>query len=103
MPVKIVTDSTASLPAELAAQHDITVVPLRVRFGSDEYLGGVEISDEEFYRLLETSPEHPATSQPTPAQFQEVYERLGADGDPVVSIHLSELMSGTLASASVKP
>jgi DegV family protein with EDD domain len=99
MPVKIVTDSTASLPTDVASELAIEVVPLIVRFGTREYVEGVDLSTEEFYDLLETSPDHPATSQPSPAAFREVYESLGSQGDDIVSIHISGKLSGTLASA----
>ena len=99
MPVMIVTDSTAALPPDLAEQHGIEVVPLLVRFGETEYRDGVDLSDAEFYCLLEDRPELPVTSQPSPAAFMEVYRRLGCDGDAIVSIHVSSAVSGTLASA----
>ncbi|MBM4437432.1 MAG: DegV family EDD domain-containing protein [Actinobacteria bacterium] len=99
MPVRIVTDSTASLPPYLAERHGIEVVPLLVRFGDTEYRDGVDLSDAEFYRMLEERPEHPVTSQPSPAAFADVYRRLGAAGDAIVSVHISSALSGTLASA----
>ena len=99
MPVRIVTDSIASLPAEVVAEHDVTVVPNYVRLGTTEYVDGVDITPEEFYRLLKSSPHHPATSQPTPAAFKEVYGRLADGGDAIVSVHQSSQMSGTFDSA----
>ena len=81
MPVKIVTDSTASLPTAIAKELGIKVVPLHVRFGTTDYREGIDLNTEEFYRLLESSPEHPATSQPNPSEFAHAYGELeGNDG-----------------------
>jgi DegV family protein with EDD domain len=97
--VAIVTDSTADLIPELVAQHAITVVPLTVNLDGRSYLDGVDISAAEFYQKLQQSSSHPTTSQPSPGQFKESYERLLADHDEVVSIHISSKLSGTMGSA----
>jgi DegV family protein with EDD domain len=97
--VAVVTDSTADLSPELAAGHAVTVVPLTVNLDGRSYLDGVDISAAEFYRKLQATSGHPTTSQPAPGQFKEVYERLLADHQEVVSIHLSGKLSGTLGSA----
>ena len=99
MTVKIVTDSTADLPAPLAEGLGITVVPVYVRFGEKVYRDGVDISHDEFYQKLVESPIHPTTSQPTPADFADVYNRLSKETDEIVSIHLSAKTSGTYNSA----
>jgi DegV family protein with EDD domain len=97
--VKIVVDSTCDLPREMRESHDITMVPLRVHFDPEVYLDYIEMSPSQFYEKLRTSKVHPRTSQPSPAEFAEVYARLGSSGDEIISIHLSEKMSGTLQSA----
>lgn len=100
MAVRIVTDSTADIPAAQAEALGITVVPLTVFFGDEAYLDGVELDNESFYRKLQTSKTLPRTSQPSPAAFQEAYTRLiqeGAEG--ILSIHLSAKLSGTYQSA----
>ena len=99
MTVKIVTDSTADLPGELAQELGITVVPVYLRFGEKVYRDGVDISQDEFYQKLEESPVHPTTSQPTPADFADVYHKLAEGADEIVSIHLSAKTSGTYNSA----
>lgn len=95
MTVKIVTDSSADLPAELAKELDITVVPLYVRFGEQVYRDRVEIFEDEFYRRLQQDPVHPSTTQPTPQDFVDVYKKLAKDADGIVSIHISGRLSGT--------
>ncbi|MBK7726249.1 MAG: DegV family protein [Dehalococcoidia bacterium] len=101
MAVRIVTDSTCDLPSALVQAHGITVVPLTVFFGDEARLDGVEISAGEFYDRLRASSELPRTSQPSVELFRETYERVAADGDEIVSIHLSSKLSGTLNAASI--
>ena len=97
--VAIVTDSTADLPPQLLKQKAIRVVPLTLNFEGRSLLDGVDIRPSEFYRKLPNATTHPTTSQPSPGQFAEVYEELLADHAAVVSIHISEKLSGTYASA----
>jgi DegV family protein with EDD domain len=99
MTVKIVTDSAADIPPEILKELDISVVPLYVRFGTEVFKDGVTINNEQFYQRLTTSGEFPATSQPTPLDFQETYEKLCDNTDGIVSIHLSEKFSGTCEAA----
>ena len=95
----IVTDSTADLPPDLARARGITVVPLTLMLDGESLLDGVDITPEQFYRRLVNAKTHPTTSQPSPGRFAEAYESLLADHDAVVSIHISEKLSGTYASA----
>jgi DegV family protein with EDD domain len=84
--VKIVTDSTADLPKELAAKYGITVVPLKVIFNDDEPLrDGVDIDTEQFYRRQVEKKEYSRTSQPAPAEFCKVYEELSLCCDSIIS------------------
>ena len=100
MSVRIITDSTADIPAEQASAADITVVPLTVFFGDEAYLDGVELDNASFYRKLQASKNLPRTSQPSPAAFQEAFLRLIDEGaDAILSIHLSSKLSGTYQSA----
>ena len=100
MAVKIVTDSTSDLPKELAEQLGIDVVPCNVIFGDEEFKDGIDISPDEFYRRLVSSPRLPSTAQPSVHDFLQVYQRLTGEGHEVVSIHLSAKFSGTLNSAN---
>jgi len=97
--VAIVTDSTADLPSELTRTRGITVVPLTLHFGGESLLDGVDITPAEFYRRLPTSTSHPTTSQPSPGRFAEAYTTLLKSHSEVVSVHISEKLSGTVASA----
>jgi DegV family protein with EDD domain len=99
MTVKIVTDSTADLPSQLAQQLGITVVPVYVRFGDKVYRDRVDISEGEFYQKLVESPTHPTTSQPSPSDFASVYSKLSTETDEIVSIQVTSKLSGTYNSA----
>ncbi len=99
MTVKIVTDSSADLPAQLVQELGITVVPLYVRFGEKVYRDRVDISEDEFYQRLLHDPVHPSTIQPTPQDFASVYQKLSPKADGIVSIHMSAKLSGTYNSA----
>lgn len=97
----IVSDSTADIPADLVKKYDIRVVPLRLMFGSETYLDGVEISAQEFYKRLVESSQLPTTSQPSPADFVEAYESILKEFPDcsILSMHISSGMSGTYQSA----
>ncbi|HET7419507.1 MAG TPA: DegV family protein [Candidatus Dormibacteraeota bacterium] len=97
--VAIVTDSTADLPMHLTKSRSITVVPLTLNFEGRSLLDGVDIKPSEFYRKLPNATTHPTTSQPSAGRFAETYARLLDGHDEVVSIHISEKLSGTFASA----
>jgi len=99
MAVKVVTDSCADLPPELAEELDVTVVPVYLRFGEEVYRDRVDISEDEFYERLLHDPVHPNTTQPTPQDFADVYQKLSQEADGIVSIHVSAKLSGTCNSA----
>ncbi len=99
--VAIVTDSTADLPREMYDEQGISVVPLLVHFGDEVYRDAVDLSSEEFYEKLVSSKVLPRTSQPSPRDFQVVYEGLASRSEQIVSIHLSSKLSGTYQSAVI--
>ncbi|MDT8859068.1 DegV family protein [Alkalihalobacillus sp. MEB130] len=101
--VKIVTDSTADIPADLAEELGLTIVPLNVIFSETEsYEDGVTLLADDFYKKVEETNTIPSTSQPTPYQFEEVYRSLLNDEEcTILSIHLSSKMSGTYQAATI--
>jgi len=99
MVIKVVTDSSADVPAKLVQELGITVVPLYVRFGEEVLRMGVDISDKEYYNRLQHGTVHPSTIQPPPQDFVKVYEELSQVADGIVSVHLSSELSGTYNSA----
>ena len=98
--IAIVTDSTCDIPAHWLKQYQITVVPMTLIFGEEQYLDGVQITSEEFYARLANSPIHPTTSQPSPEVFLDVFKKAAAEGaEEIVTMTISSAMSGTYASA----
>jgi DegV family protein with EDD domain len=97
--VTVVTDSGADIPAGEIERLGIHVVPVRLSFGDREFLDGVSLTPEDFYRLLAESPEAPLTSQPPAQDFSRVYSLLTSHGYAVISVGLSEQLSGTTAAA----
>lgn len=99
MTVKVITDSAADLPPTLAEELGITVVPVYLRFGDKVYRDRVDISEDEFYHRLLHDPIHPSTTQPTPQDFADAYQKLSQEADGIISIHLTSRLSGTYNSA----
>jgi DegV family protein with EDD domain len=100
--VRVVTDSSADLPPEIAEAHGIEIVPLSVRFGSQSYISGVELDTPAFWEKMRSGHEVPSTAAPSAGDFQERFAKLVADGATgIVSIHLSSKLSATYQSAVV--
>jgi DegV family protein with EDD domain len=98
--IKIVTDSTGCLPDDILKEFNIRVVPLNVHFGKDRvFREGVDLTPQQFYRLLAESPELPTTSQPSPGQFREVFAEMAEGGHQVLCVVISSRLSGTYQSA----
>jgi fatty acid kinase fatty acid binding subunit len=94
MVVRIVTDSTCDLPARIITEYGIRVLPLYIQVGNRQYLDGIDISREEFYKNLPTFPEHPTTAVPSPLKFHALYDAMADEGaSEVLSIHISSTLS----------
>ena len=99
--VKIITDTLSGLPAEVARRYDIPVIPQVIIFGTDSYREGIEMDNAAFMQRLKTSRELPKTAAPPPEMFVEEFQRLVAAGEPILCIHPSSEVSGTVRSAIV--
>ncbi|WP_096154372.1 MULTISPECIES: DegV family protein [Bacillus] len=97
--VKIVTDSTIDIDRSILDDLNVEVVPLSITIDGTSYLDRVDISASEFMKKMSESKDLPKSSQPAVGDFVEVYNRLGADGSKVISIHMTGGMSGTVGSA----
>lgn len=97
--VNIIVDSTADITEDM--KERLTVVPLTLRFGDEEYIEGVTIQKKEFYQKLIESDVLPKTSQASPADFEDVFEKIVAAGESAVVITLSSKLSGTWQSAMI--
>lgn len=99
MKVRIITDSTADVTAEVLTR--LKRVPLTVNFGVEEYIDGVTITHQEFYEKLVESDKMPSTSQATPAAFVREFEEIAKAGESAVVITLAAQLSGTYQSAVI--
>lgn len=98
--VRIVTDSTADIPREVAQELEIEIVPLQVKIGEESYRDGVDVDAPTFYTKILASEELPTTSQPSPQEFAQAYQKCIAEGaEAILSIHLSSALSGTYQSS----
>ena len=97
--IGLVTDSTCDLPPELIKKYNIQIVPIVIQVGKKSYLDQVEIKPKDFIHILETSNEKLSTSQPPPAFFKKVYDKAAAKYESIISIHISEKLSGTIQGA----
>ena len=95
----IVLDSTADFPDAPSRFPNMRIVPLYVQFGDESYRDYTDMGPDEFYERLQTAPQTPTTSQPTPADFLAVYEELAPRYERILSLQLSSTLSGTFASA----
>jgi DegV family protein with EDD domain len=96
MTVKIVTDSSCDLPDALVSELGVDVVPLTIRFGSEELVDRVDLTPAEFWARCATSPELPSTAAPAPGAFEEVFRRAAAAGaEGVMCVVLSSKLSAT--------
>jgi DegV family protein with EDD domain len=97
--LKIVIDGAGDIPKEWQSAYDVQVIPINIHFENKVYLQGVDLSNEDFYRIADKSRTIPKTSQPTPQQFIEFYKRIAQAGDTILSLHVTSKLSGTYNSA----
>ena len=99
MNVRIVVDSTADVTDEIRAK--LSVVPLTVHFGEQEYVDGITINHKQFYEMLVETDVLPTTSQPSPEAFAQVFRQAQEAGEQVVALTVSSKLSGTCQSAMI--
>ena len=97
--IKIVMDSAGDMPEEWRSEYDIQVIPINIHFEEKMYRQGIDLSDDDFYHLANTTGVIPKTSQPTPQQFVEFYKRIAQAKDTILSLHITHKLSGTFNSA----
>lgn len=99
--VTIVTDTTAALPPEIVERYQIPIIPQIINFGNESYREGIDIDTETFVRKLRTGRVLPKTAAPPPHFFSELFQRLVPSGEPIVCLHPSCEVSGTVRSAQL--
>lgn len=95
----VISDGGVDLPEGAAARLGVRVIPLMVRFGDQELLSGVDITPAEFYQRLRDQGEFPQTSQPSAGDYMKFYQEAAEAGLPIISMHLSGGLSGSIRSA----
>ena len=99
--VRIIIDSACDMTKAMADTLKLDFLPLKTIFGEEEFLDGITLSQDEFYKKLESSSVNPTTSQVSPADFEDVYEDVKKCGDTAVVITISGKLSGTFQSANI--
>ena len=98
--IRVVTDSACDLSAQVADEHGVTVVPLSIRFGDEEFVDGRDLTTEQFWARCKASAVLPETAAPSPGAFQEAFLAAADEGyDGVLSLSLSGGVSATYQSA----
>ena len=96
--IRFITDSASDMNS---SREDVTILPLHIRFGEEEYADGVTISHKEFYEKLIECDTLPTTSLVSPAVFEEAYEKAVSAGETVIVVTISSKLSGTCQSARI--
>src|SRR4030042_4782794 len=97
--LKIVIDSAGDLPQEWQSEFDIHVIPINIHFENKIFQKSVDLSNDDFYKLAESTGVVPKTSQPTPQQFVNFYKQIAQASDTILSLHITSKLSGTFNSA----
>lgn len=97
--IRVVTDSTAYIPAEALGDFDIPVIPLWLIWGDENFRDGVDIDPPTFYGRLPGSKVFPTTSQPSAGEFVEFFQQAAVGAETIVGVFISSKLSGTVASA----
>lgn len=101
MSIRIITDSAADLEPEEFTQYSLELVPLTITVDQRIYTADTKFNKQDFFRLLEASNIFPTTSQPSPADFETIFEDAREKGDEIIYVSLSSALSGTFQCASV--
>jgi DegV family protein with EDD domain len=100
--IALITDSTCDIPAEWVREYDITIIPMTIIWGNEQYLDGIDLTAEAFYQRLLSDSGHPTTSQPAPSVFLDAYRQVVQNGaEEIVVVTISGAMSGTIESARI--
>jgi len=99
--VRIITDTTSCLPLEISNRYRIPVIPQIINFGDESYYEGQEMDNAAFMARLKNASQLPKTAAPPPELFVKEFKRLAPLGEPILCIHPSAEVSGTVRSATV--
>jgi DegV family protein with EDD domain len=97
--LRIVMDGAGDIPEDWQAEYDVHIIPINIHFENKMFHQGVDLSNDDFYHIAETTGVIPKTSQPTPQQFVDFYNRISQTSDTILSLHVTSKLSGTYNSA----
>jgi DegV family protein with EDD domain len=97
--LRIVMDTAGDLAAGWEQEYQIDLIPINIIFNGKSYLQGIDLKYDDFYKMVASMGIVPTTSQPTPQQFIDFYRKIAQSGDTILSIHVTDKLSGTMASA----
>ena len=97
--IKILVDSSADYQMEELKEKQLELIPLPIHLDGQEYIDGVNLERDEFYRLVAASKDFPTTSQPSPQEFLDIFQTVKKAGDELICILLSSELSGTYGCA----
>lgn len=89
------TDEAADMPPNWADKYEKNIIPININFLEKIYFQGADISNEDFYQIVERNGTIPKTSQPTPHQFIEFFHQIAEFGDTILSMHVTSKLYGT--------
>ncbi|MFN8240217.1 MAG: DegV family protein [Bacteroidales bacterium] len=93
--IALVTDSTCDIEESILDKYQIHVLPINISFGENQYLDKVTLKPEQFYKMLDESPDYPKSSQINEKAFVNLYSHLASHYDSIISVNLSDKLSGT--------
>lgn len=93
--IALVTDSTCDLDEKIIDDYQIHMLPVNISFGENNYLDKITIRPEQFYRMLNDSPDYPKSSQINEKSFINLYSHLASHYDSIIAVNLSDKLSGT--------
>lgn len=99
--IRILVDTSSDYTVDEIKAKGMELVPLHITFGEKDYKDAYDLSKNGFYELLTSSEEFPKTSQPTPQDFVDAFEKVQESGDELIAILLSSKLSGTFQSATL--
>jgi len=94
-------DGAGDMPQDWQSKYEIEIIPINIHFENKVFLQGIDMSNDEFYHLAESTGVIPKTSQPSPQQFVDFYNQIAKVGDTIISLHVTSKLSGTYNSAVV--
>lgn len=99
--IRLVLDSNCDLTPEFCSENDIEMIPLSVSFGKEVFVENIDMTKKEFYEKMADSEELPKTSQPSPQQYLDVFERLASEGHKIIVLTVTSALSGCYQSAMI--